>query len=66
MSFTEDDKEALGEDLDELKFDLAQSRILLTNINTHVKTLTNIAIAMVFVNVIGFLGFVFLVLTSGI
>jgi hypothetical protein len=66
MSFTEDDKEALGEDLDELKFDLAQSRILLTNINTHVKTLTNIAIAMVFVNVIGFLGFVFLVLTSGV
>ena len=66
MSFTDDDKEALGEDLDELKFDVAQSRILLTNINTHVKTLSNIAVAMVFVNVIGFIGFVFIMLNSGI
>jgi hypothetical protein len=64
MSFTDDDKEALGEDLDELKSDLAQSRILLTNINTHIKTLTSIAVTMVFVNVIGFLGFVFIVLNS--
>jgi hypothetical protein len=65
MSFTEDDKEALGEDLDELKTELTQSRILLTNINTHVKTLSNIAVAMVLVNVIGFIGFVFIVLNSG-
>ncbi len=65
MSFTEDDKEALGEDLDELKTELTQSRILLTNINTHVKTLSNIAVAMVLVNVIGFIGFVFILLNSG-
>jgi hypothetical protein len=65
MSFTDDDKEALGEDLDELKAELTQSRILLTNINTHVKTLSNIAVAMVFLNVIGFIGFVFIVLNSG-
>jgi hypothetical protein len=58
MSFTDDDKEALGEDLDELKTELTQTRILLTNINTHVKTLSNIAVAMVLVNVIGFIGFV--------
>jgi len=64
MSFTEDDKEALGEDLDELKFDLSQVRILLTNINTHVKTLTNIAVAMVFVNVIAFVGVILVVLNS--
>ena len=64
MSFTEDDKEALGEDLDELKTELTQSRILLTNINTHVKTLSNIAVAMVLVNVIGFIGFVFIILNS--
>jgi hypothetical protein len=64
MSFTEDDKEALGEDLDELKTELTQSRILLTNINTHVKTLSNIAVAMVLVNVIGFIGFVFILLNS--
>jgi hypothetical protein len=65
MSFTDDDKEALGEDLDELKAELTQSRILLTNINTHVKTLSNIAVAMVFLNVIGFIGFVFILLNSG-
>jgi len=65
MSFTEDDKEALGEDLDELKAELTQSRIMLTNINTHVKTLSNIAVAMVLLNVIGFIGFVFIVLNSG-
>jgi hypothetical protein len=65
MSFTDDDKEALGEDLDELKTELTQSRILLTNINTHVKTLSNIAVAMVFLNVIGFIGFVFILLNSG-
>jgi hypothetical protein len=64
MSFTDDDKEALGEDLDELKAELTQSRILLTNINTHVKTLSNIAVAMVLVNVIGFIGFVFILLNS--
>jgi len=65
MSFTDDDKEALGEDLDELKAELTQSRILLTNINTHVKTLSNIAVAMVLLNVIGFIGFVFILLNSG-
>jgi hypothetical protein len=64
MTFTDDDKEALGEDLDELKTELAQSRILLTNINTHVKTLSNIAVAMVLVNVIGFIGFVFIIFNS--
>jgi hypothetical protein len=48
MSFTEDDKEALGEDLDELKTDLSQVRVLLTNINTHIKTLTNILVIMSF------------------
>jgi hypothetical protein len=65
MSFTEDDKEALGEDLDEIKTDLSQVRVLLTNINTHIKTLTNIAVAMVFVNVIAFVGVIVLVLNSG-
>jgi hypothetical protein len=65
MSFTDDDKEALGEDLDELKAELTQSRILLTNINTHVKTLSNIAVAMVLLNVIGFIGFIFILLNSG-
>jgi hypothetical protein len=65
MSFTDDDKEALGEDLDELKTELTQSRILLTNINTHVKTLSNIPVAMVLLNVIGFIGFVFILLNSG-
>lgn len=65
MSFTDDDKEALGEDLEELKTELTQSRILLTNINTHVKTLSNIAVAMVLLNVIGFIGFVFILLNSG-
>jgi hypothetical protein len=65
MSFTDEDKEALGEDLDELKAELTQSRIMLTNINTHVKTLSNIAVSMVLLNVIGFIGFVFILLNSG-
>jgi len=38
---------------------------MLTNINTHVKTLSNIAVAMVLLNVIGFIGFVFILLNSG-
>jgi hypothetical protein len=65
MSFTEDDKEALGEDLDELKTDLSQVRVLLTNINTHIKTLSNIAVAMVFGNVIAFVAVIVLVFNSG-
>ena len=58
MSFTDEDKEALGEDLDELKFNLAEISISAKNINTHIKTLTNIAISMVLVYVIGIIGLV--------
>ena len=61
MSFTDEDKEALGEDLDELKFNLAEISISVKNINTHIKTLTNIAISMVLVYVIGIIGLVVVV-----
>ena len=65
MSFTDEDKEALGEDLDELKFNLAEISISAKNINTHIKTLTNIAISMVLVYVIGIIGLVVVVFNSG-
>ena len=65
MSFTDEDKEALGEDLDELKFNLAEISISVKNINTHIKTLTNIAISMVLVYVIGIIGLVVVVFNPG-
>ena len=65
MSFTDEDKEALGEDLDELKFNLAEISISVKNINTHIKTLTNIAISMVLIWVLGVIGLVVVVFNSG-
>ena len=60
MSFTEEDKEALGEHLDDLYNELSQTRVLLTNINTHVKTLKNIAVAFTLVSAIGSFGALFI------
>jgi hypothetical protein len=65
MSFTDEDKEALGEDLDELKFNLAEISISVKNINTHIKTLTNIAISMVLIWLLGVIGLVVVVFNSG-
>jgi hypothetical protein len=65
MSFTDEDKEALGEDLDELKSNLAEIRIHAKNINMHIKTLTNIAVSMVLLYVIGLIGTVIVVFNSG-
>jgi len=65
MSFTDEDKEALGEDLDELKSNLAEIRIHAKNINMHIKTLTNIAVCMVLVYVIGLIATVIVVFKSG-
>ena len=65
MSFTDEDKEALGEDLDEIKFDLAEISITAKNINTHIKTLTRIAVYTVLLYAIGLIGLVVVVFNSG-
>ena len=65
MSFTDEDKEALGEDLDEIKFNLAEISISAKNINTHIKTLTRIAVYTVLLYAIGLIGLVVVVFNSG-
>ena len=65
MSFTDEDKEALGEDLDEIKFDLAEISITAKNINTHIKTLTRIAVYTMLLYAIGLIGLVVVVFNSG-
>ena len=65
MSFTDEDKEALGEDLDQLKFHLAEISISAKNINTHIKTLSRIATSIVLINVLGLIGLVVFVFSSG-
>ena len=65
MSFTDEDKEALGEDLDEIKFNLAEVSISAKNINTHIKTLTRIAVYTVLLYAIGLIGLVVVVFNSG-
>ena len=65
MSFTDEDKEALGEDLDEIKFNLAEISITAKNINTHIKTLTRIAVYKVLLYAIGLIGLVVVVFNSG-
>ena len=65
MSFTDEDKEALGEDLDEIKFNLAEISITAKNINTHIKTLTRIAVYTVLLYAIGLIGLVVVVFNSG-
>ena len=65
MSFTDEDKEALGEDLDEIKFNLAEISISAKNINTHIKTLTRIAVYTMLLYAIGLIGLVVVVFNSG-
>ena len=65
MSFTDEDKEPLGEDLDEIKFNLAEISITAKNINTHIKTLTRIAVYTVLLYAIGLIGLVIVVFNSG-
>ena len=65
MSFTDEDKEALGEDLDEIKFNLVEISITAKNINTHIKTLTRIAVYTVLLYAIGLIGLVVVVFNSG-
>ena len=69
MSFTEEDKEALGEHLDELYNELSQSKVLLTNINTHLvsisddmSTVRNILVAFALISAIGSFGALFILI----
>jgi hypothetical protein len=65
MSFTDEDKEALGEDLDQLKLHLAEISISAKNINTHIKTLARIAVYIVLINVLMLIATVIVVFNSG-
>ncbi len=60
MSFTEEDKEALGERLDELYVELSQARVLLVSISEHMNTVKNILVAFALLSAIGSFGALFI------
>jgi hypothetical protein len=53
MSFTDDDKEALGEDLDELKTNLANLERRATGIQKDLRTLVTMAWVYIILNAVG-------------
>jgi membrane-bound ClpP family serine protease len=53
MSFTDDDKEALGEDLDELKTNLANLEHRATGIQKDLRTLVTMAWVYIILNAVG-------------
>jgi hypothetical protein len=62
MSFTDDDKEALGEDLDEIKSNLQEIKFYLHSSNRKLGTLVVIGISFWLMTLIGLIGW-FLILT---
>lgn len=52
MSFTDDDKEALGEDLDELKTNLARLEHRATGIHKDLRTLVTMAWVYIILSVV--------------
>ena len=60
MSFTEEDKEALGERLDELYVELSQARVLLVSISERMNTVKNILVAFALLSAIGSFGALFI------
>jgi hypothetical protein len=56
MSFNEDDKEALGEDLDEIKSNLQQINFHLASTNRKLGTLVRIGVSFWLVTMVGLLG----------
>ena len=53
MSFTDDDKEALGEDLDEIKSNLQEIKLQLRSSNKKLGTLVTIGISFWLITLIG-------------
>jgi hypothetical protein len=56
MSFTDDDKEALGEDLDEIKSNLQEIKLQLRSSNEKLGTLVKIGISFWLIMMIGLIG----------
>jgi hypothetical protein len=56
MSFTDDDKEALGEDLDEIKSNLQEIKLQLRSSNKKLGTLVTIGISFWLITLIGLIG----------
>jgi hypothetical protein len=56
MSFNDDDKEALGEDLDEMKSNLQQINFHLASANRKLGTLVRIGVSFWLVTMVGLLG----------
>jgi hypothetical protein len=56
MSFTDDDKEALGEDLDEIKSSLQEIKLQLRSSNKKLGTLVRIGISFWLMTMIGIIG----------
>jgi hypothetical protein len=64
MSFSEDDKEALGEDLDELKSNLEEIKMSVKIINRNLGTLVTITVSLLLISLVGIVGFVVILATS--
>ena len=65
MSFTDDDKEALGEDLDELKTNLANLERRATGIQKDLRTLVTMAWVYIILNAVGAIVIGFTIYSSG-
>ena len=65
MSFTDDDKEALGEDLDELKTNLARLEHRATGIQKDLRTLVTMAWVYIIISVVMGVAIGVLVSSSG-
>ena len=64
MSFSEEDKEALGEDLDELKSNLEEIKMSVKNINRNLGILVTISVSLLLISLVGIVGFVVILATS--
>jgi hypothetical protein len=65
MSFSEDDKEALGEDLDDLKSNLEEIKIGIKSINRNLGTLVTITVSLLLLSCIGIIATVVVVINAG-
>ena len=65
MSFSEDHKEALGEDLDDLKSNLEEIKIGVNSINRNLGTLVTISVSLLLLSFIGMIATVVIVMNAG-
>jgi hypothetical protein len=65
MSFTDDDKDALGEDLDELKTNLAKLERTATGIRKDLRTLVTMAWVYIICNAVALMAIGFALYSTG-